>query len=293
MTIGSVYSLPSTTFSARQSVKKVSVDVNYRAKLELAKVQGPPCRPCAPFEPVAEKKSTVEVDRDPENALGLDPSITMLSAGKIEQYLTDQPVFSQGDSALAVFYIQSGKVRLTVKSVDGEQVVISILGEGCFLGEGCLAGQTARSATASVLLRGTIVRIEKQAMMDLLRTNPEFAERFLTYTLTRGICIEADLGPREFDSREKRLTRMRGEKIGVGTGWKAIPAAALMSPECMAEITGTTSSNVSSILDSFRERGFIDSKGAGMLVHNSLMSLVPHDDGICWGQNKIADCSPC
>jgi CRP-like cAMP-binding protein len=282
MTIVSVYSLPSTAFSTRQSVKKVSVDVNYRAELELAKVQVPPSRPCSPFENVAEKKFTVEVDRAPEKALVLDPSITKLSAGKTQhEYLTDQPVFSQGDPALAVFYIQSGKVRLTVQSIDGEQAVISILAEGSFLGEGCLAGQSERRSTASALLRSMIVRIEKKAMMDLLRTDPEFAERFLTYTLTRGICIEEDLGSRVFDSREKRRTRMRGKKAGVGTGWKPIPVAAMMSSESMAGVIGTTSSNVSSILESFRERGFIDSKGAGMLVHHSLMSLVPHGDGIC------------
>ena len=222
------------------------------------------------------------MDSVPEKAPVLDPSISRLSAGKTQhEYLTDEPVFSQGDPAPAVFYIQCGKVRLTVKSIDGEQVVISILGEGSFVGECCLAGQEARSATASALLRSTIVRIEKQAMMDLLRTDPEFAQRFLIYTLTRGIRIEADLGSRVFDSREKRLARMRGKNARVGTGWNPIPVAAMMSPESMAEIIGTTNSNVSSILDGFRECGFIGSKGAEMLVHSSLMSLVSRDDGIC------------
>jgi CRP-like cAMP-binding protein len=251
------------------------MDVNTRAALELAKLQSPSGRPCDPFEAVRAGK-----------ALVLDPSIARLSAGKTQhEYLTDEPVFSQGDPALAVFYIQSGKVRLTVQSVDGEQAVIAILGEGSFLGECCLTGQAARSATAIPLLCSTIVRIEKQAMMDLLRTDPEFAERFLTYTLTRGICIQADLGSCVLDSREKCLTQMPQKEAGVDAGWKPIPATSMMSPESMAGIIGTTSSSVSSFLDSFRERGFIDSKGARMLVHSSLMSLVSHDDGICPRQN--------
>ena len=210
------------------------------------------------------------------------PAQRWLSTEKTQhEYLTDEAVFSQGDPALAVFYIQSGKVRLTVQSADGGQAVLSILGEGSFLGECYLTGQKARSATASALLRSTIVRIEKRAMIDLLRTDPEFAERFLTYTLTRGICIEADLGSRGFDYREKRLTRMREKRAWVGTGWTPIPAAAMMSPESMAGIIGTTSANVRLLLDEFREFGFIDSKGAEMLVHGSLMTIVSSDDGIC------------
>jgi CRP-like cAMP-binding protein len=231
------------------------VAVNYRAEFELAEASG--------------------------KAHVLDPSITGLSEGRTQhEYLPDEPVFSQGDPAFAVFYIQRGEVRLTVKSVEGEQVVISTLGEGSFLGESCLAGWEIRNATASALLLSTIVRIEKQTLMDLLRRDPEFAKRFLRYTLTRGICIEAELGSRVFNSPEKHLTR-REKKVEAGTEWKPIPVAAMMSPESMAETIGTTSSNVRSILDSFRERGFVDSKGAEMLVHSSLMSLAPHDDGMC------------
>jgi CRP/FNR family transcriptional regulator, cyclic AMP receptor protein len=156
----------------------------------LVKVQGPPCGTCTLFEPFAEKELTVtpdEVDKAPEKALVLDPSIWFkkLSAGKTRhEYLTDEPVFSQEDPAHAVFHIQSGKVRITIESVDGEQAVIFILPEGSFFGECCLAGQTVRIATASALLRSTIVRTEKQAVMDLLRSDPEFAERFLTSILS-------------------------------------------------------------------------------------------------------------
>jgi len=196
-------------------------------------------------------------------------------------YPTDEPVFSQGDPANAVFYIQSGKVRLTVKSADGEQAVLSILPEGSFFGECCLAGQVVRSATASALLRSTVVRIEKQTMMDLLRSAPKFAEQFLTYMLSRSICMEADLVSHLLESSDKRLARMRGMKSKCRTEWKPIPVTSKMSPQSLAEIIGTTSSNVSFLLDGFRELGFIDSSGDEMLVHGSLMSIVQHDDGIC------------
>jgi CRP/FNR family transcriptional regulator, cyclic AMP receptor protein len=148
-------------------------------------------------------------------------------------------------------------------------------------GECCLAGQTVRSATASALLPSTIVRIEKQATLDLLRSDPEFAERFRTYMLSRILCMEADLVSHLLESSEKRLARMRGMKSKCRTEWKPTPVTAKLSPESLAEIIGTTSSNVSFILDGFRELGFIDSSGDEMLVHGSLMSIVQHDNGIC------------
>lgn len=196
-------------------------------------------------------------------------------------YAVDEPVFSQGDPADAVFYIQSGKVRLTVQSVDGEQAVLSILPEGSFFGECCLAGQAVRSASASVLLPSTIVRIEKQPMVYLLRSDPEFAERFRTYLLSRSICMEADSVSHLLESSEKRLARMQGMKSKCRTEWKPIPVTSKMSPQSLAEIIGTTSCNVSFLLDGFRELGFIDSSGKEMLVHGSLMSILHHDDRIC------------
>jgi CRP-like cAMP-binding protein len=231
------------------------------------------------------KEQTVtpdEVDKSPEKALELDLSITKLSAGQTQhEYQADEPIFTQGETANAVFYVKSGKVRLTVKSVDGEQAVTAILPEGSFLGESCLVGQTVRGATASALLCSTIARIEKQDMIDLLRSDPEFAERFLTYTLSRSIRMEADLVSHLFDSSEKRLARLLLTKASFGNEWKPIPVTANMSPESLAEIIGTTSSNVSLFLNRFRELGFIDSKGTEILVHSSLMSMAPHDKGVC------------
>jgi CRP/FNR family transcriptional regulator, cyclic AMP receptor protein len=249
------------------------MDVNYRAALLLGKVREPPCGTPPPFKRVANKEALV-----PDSSIWF----TKLSTGQTRQgYPTDEPVFSQGDPANAVFYIQSGKVRLTVQSDDGEQAVLSILAAGSFFGECCLAGQAIRSATASALLPSTIVRIEKQVTLDLLRSDPEFAERFRTYMLSRSICMEADLVSHLLDSRENRLARMRGVESKCCTGWKPIPVAANMSPESLAKIIGTTSSNVSFILDGFRELGFIDSSGGEMRVHGSLMSIVQHDGHPC------------
>lgn len=225
-----------------------------------------------------------KVDKSPEKVPGLDPCIwlTKLAPGNTRhEYLTDQPVFSQGDSADAVFYIQSGKVGLSVKSEDSEQAVISILPEGSFLGECCLAGQVVRGATASTLLRSTIVRIEKQAMMDQLRSDPEFAEQFLTYTLSRSIRVEAELVSHLFDSGEKRLARLLLIKANFGHEWKPIPVTLSLSSESLAEIIGTTPCNVNLFLEHFRELGFINSNGAEMLVHSSMMSIVAHDSGVC------------
>jgi CRP-like cAMP-binding protein len=224
-----------------------------------------------------------EEEKSPAKPLVRGPSqwLTKLTAGiNRHEYLADEPVFSQGDPAHAVFYIQSGKVRLTVQSVDGEHAVVSILSAGSFLGECCLAGQTVRSATASALERSIIVRMEKPATMDLLRSDPEFAGRFLAHMLSRSICVEADLVSHLFDSSEKRHPLTLGTEAKFGTGWKPIPVTAKISPEFLAGIIGTTNSNVSVLLDGFRELGFINSSGDEMLVHSSLMSIVPHDDGI-------------
>ena len=138
-------------------------------------------------------------------------------------YAVDEPVFSQGDPANAVFYLQSGKVRLTVQSVDGERAVLAILSKGSFFGECCLAGQKVHSATAGALLCSTIVRIEKQAAMELLRSDPEFAEQFRAYMLAHNGRMEAELVSHLFDSSEKRLSRMRKIQSKFRTEWKPIP----------------------------------------------------------------------
>ncbi len=193
------------------------------------------------------------------------------------EYVAEQAIFSQGDPANAVFYIESGKVKLTVVSKSGKEAVIAHLTETSFFGEGCLAGQPLRMASASTLERSTIVRIEKTAMVSLLQREPEFAEQFLAYMLSRNIRMEADLVDHLFNSSEKRLARLLLLMANFGQESKPIPVIAKISQEALAEMIGTTRSRVSFFLNRFRELGFIDYSAGSMSVNSSLVSVVLHD----------------
>ena len=210
----------------------------------------------------------------------IDPRflMTRLESGKSRhEYCTNEAVFSQGDAANSVFYIQSGKVKLTVVSKVGKEAVIAILPEDSFFGEGCLAGQPLRMATASALQRSTIVRVEKAAMVDLLHRDTGFASQFLTHLLSRNIRMEADLVDHLFNSSEKRLARLLLLMANFGQESKPIPVIAKISQETLAEMIGTTRSRVSFFLNRFREFGFIDYNTGSMHVHSSLVSVVLHD----------------
>jgi CRP/FNR family cyclic AMP-dependent transcriptional regulator len=216
----------------------------------------------------------------PERSDSFDPRLLLskLSVGKTSRaYLADESVFSQGVAADAVFYIQSGKVKLTVVSRSGKEAVVAILPDSSFFGEGCLAGQPLRMATACTIQPSTILRVEKQAMVDLLHKDPEFAERFLAYMLSRNIRMEADLVDHLFNSSEKRLARLLLLMANFGQESKPIPLIANMSQETLAEMIGTTRSRVSYFLNRFREMGFIDYNGDGMQVNSSLVSVVLRD----------------
>ncbi len=216
----------------------------------------------------------------PERADSFDPYLllTKLSAGKSShEYQVNEFVFSQGNEADAVFYIQSGKVKLTVVSKGGKEAVVAILPQASFFGEGCLAGQPLRMATASVVERSTIVRVEKRAMVALLHQDPEFAEQFLAYLLTRNIRMEADLVDHLFNSSEKRLARLLLLMANFGQESKPMPLIARMSQETLAEMIGTTRSRVSFFMNRFREMGFIEYNGGRVNVHSSLVSVVLHD----------------
>ena len=216
----------------------------------------------------------------PEPASGFDPQLflTKLTTGKsTREYPADESVFSQGDEADAVFYIQSGKVKLTVVSTRGKEAVIAILPEASFFGEGCLAGQSFRICTARTIQRSTIIRVEKRVMLGLLHQEPEFSERFLVYLLSRNIRMEADLVDHLFNSSEKRLARLLLLMANFGQESKPIPLIAKVSQETLAEMIGTTRSRVSFFLNRFRELGFVDYNSGGMHVHSSLVSVVLHD----------------
>jgi len=215
-----------------------------------------------------------------ETAAPFDPRLflTKLAADKTNlDYEASQTVFSQGEAADAVFYIQIGKVQLTVVSKNGKEAVVAILPEASFFGEGCLAGQPLRMSSATTLQRCTVVRVKKSVMLDRLHREPEFAERFLAYVLSRNIRMEADLVDHLFNSSEKRLARLLLLMANFGQESKPIPLIAKVSQETLAEMVGTTRSRVSYFLNRFRELGFIAYDSGGMQIHSSLMSVVLHD----------------
>lgn len=185
-------------------------------------------------------------------------------------------LFSQGDAADAVFYIQEGKVKLTVVSTKGKEAVVAILERTAFFGEGCLAGQPVRMAAATALDPSTIVRIDKSAMLRLLHDEPTFSELFMAYLLSRNIRIEADLVDQLFNSSEKRLARVLLLLAHFGKESKPETVIAKISQETLAEMVGTTRSRISFFMNRFRKLGFIEYNG-GLHVHSSLLNIILHD----------------
>ena len=203
--------------------------------------------------------------------------LTQVGSGKtILSVLDNHVLFSQGESAEAVFYIQAGKVKLSVVSQQGKEAVLGILEAEAFLGESCLTGQTVYPTTATAVDSCTIVRIEKTAMVRTLHEQPTFAEQFLTYLLTRNLRIQEDLVDQLFNSAEKRLARVLLLMAHFGKEGKPEPVIAKISQETLAEMIGTTRSRVSFFLNKFRKLGFIEYNG-GMHVHSSLLNIVLHD----------------
>jgi len=187
-----------------------------------------------------------------------------------------QVLFSQGDAADAVFYIQGGKVKLTVVSQQGREAVVAILEQGSFFGESCLAGQIVRTATATALEDSSLVRIDKDAMLHVLHKEPTFAELFMSYLLAHSIRIQEDLVDQLFNSSEKRLARILLLLAHFGKEGKPEPVIAKVSQEMLAEMIGTTRSRVSFFMNKFRKLGFIEYNG-GLHVHSSLINIVLHD----------------
>jgi CRP-like cAMP-binding protein len=185
-------------------------------------------------------------------------------------------IFSQGDAADAVFYILAGNVKMTVISQQGKEAVVAILEQGAFLGEACLVGQTVRTATATTVEDSSLVRIDKEAMLQVLHEKPEFAKLFMTYLLAHTIRIEEDLVDHLFNSSEKRLARVLLLLAHFGKDDKPEPVIAKISQETLAEMIGTTRSRVSFFMNKFRKLGFIDYNGE-MHVHSSLLNVVLHD----------------
>jgi CRP/FNR family cyclic AMP-dependent transcriptional regulator len=208
-----------------------------------------------------------------------DPEVflTRVVKGKTQaDYRKNHKIFSQGDPAESVFYVQKGRVKLTVISKDGKEAVIAILGPGDFFGEGCLAGQLLRMSTAIALSESAIIRLEKAGVVRALHDNPAFSELFLHHLLTRNIRIEEDLVDQLFNSSEKRLARVLLLLANFGKDGKPEPVLPKMSQETLAEIVGTTRSRISFFMNKFRKLGFIEYNGK-LEIHSSLLSVVLHD----------------
>ncbi|HEX6948587.1 MAG TPA: Crp/Fnr family transcriptional regulator [Nitrospira sp.] len=200
----------------------------------------------------------------------IDGGKTILSVRK------KQILFSQGDPADSVFYIQEGQVKLTVVSAQGKEAVVAVLEDGDFVGESCLAGQPVRLETASSLANSTVVCIDKATMIRVLHDEPTFAQLFMTHLLGRNVRIQADLVDQLFNSAEKRLARVLLLLAHFGKEGKPEPLIAQVSQETLADMIGTTRSRVSFFMNKFRKLGFIQYNG-GLRIHSSLLNVVLHD----------------
>ena len=197
---------------------------------------------------------------------------------KTVSFARRRAIFSQGDAADAVFYIQTGKVRLTVVSNNGREATVGILSGGDFCGEGCLGGQPLRMGSAIAMTECAVLRIDKKAMMEALHRQHEFSDLFVAYLLARNIRYEEDLVDQLFNSSEKRLARILLLLAHFGKEGKPETVIPKISQETLAEMVGTTRSRVSFFMNRFRKLGFVEySGGAELQVHSSLLNVVLHD----------------
>jgi CRP-like cAMP-binding protein len=188
-----------------------------------------------------------------------------------------QTIFTQGDAADAVFYIQEGEVRLTVVSKTGKEATLGILREGDFFGEGSLAGQPLRMGSATAMTDCELLRIDKKAMVLALHREHKFSDLFVAYLLARNVRYEEDLVDQLFNSSEKRLARILLLLARFGKEGVPETVIAKISQETLAEMIGTTRSRVSFFMNRFRKLGFVDYGGNGLQVHSSLLNIVLHD----------------
>ena len=208
-----------------------------------------------------------------------DPVAFLTDAGigrVVSKFRKHQVVFSQGDLAESVFYLQDGKVKIAVVSAQGKEAVVSVMGPDEFFGEGCLTGQPRRMATASAMTDCEIMRLEKAAIMRALHDEPTFSEMFVSHILLRTLRVEEDLVDQLFNSSEKRLARALLLLANFGKEGRPEPVIAKVSQETLAEMIGTTRSRVSFFMNKFRKLGFIDYNGH-LEVHSSLLSVVLND----------------
>lgn len=195
---------------------------------------------------------------------------------QVRTYASSDVIFQQGQPCPDVLYIQSGTVKLAAVSQSGREGVVAMLGRGDFFGEGCLAGQTVRIATATAMADTRVLSVPKATMIRLLHEEHEFSDRFLAHMLARNIRIEEDLIDHLFNSSEKRLARTLLLLARYGKQGEPSRALPRLSQEVLAGMIGTTRARVSFFMNKFRRLGFIEYNG-GLIVHNSLLSVVLHD----------------
>jgi CRP/FNR family transcriptional regulator, cyclic AMP receptor protein len=208
----------------------------------------------------------------------LEALLATANGGKsITKYKKDATILSQGDPCDAIFYIRDGTCKVTVVSAAGKEAVVALHEKGAFFGEGCLNGQVRYLSTVKAMTDCEIMRFDKATMAQAIRGEPEFAEFFVSYLLTRNSRVEADLIDQLFNSSEKRLARMLLLMANFGKEGEPQTVLAKVSQETLADMIGTTRARVSSFMNKFRRLGFIEYNGH-LLVHNSLLNVVLHDD---------------
>jgi CRP/FNR family cyclic AMP-dependent transcriptional regulator len=224
--------------------------------------------------------STTKAPRKTSQIADFDPQRFLASIGegrKIIEVQKKQAIFAQGSPTDSVFYIQKGKVKLTVVSKTGKEATIGVLTEGSFFGEGGLAGQTLHMGSATAMTDCTILQIGKTAMMQALHREHAFSDLFVAYLLARNIRYEEDLVDQLFNSSEKRLARILLLLAHFGKEGSPQIVTPKISQESLAEMVGTTRSRVSFFMNRFRKMGFINYDGEGLQVHSSLLNVVLHD----------------
>jgi CRP/FNR family cyclic AMP-dependent transcriptional regulator len=208
-----------------------------------------------------------------------DVQMFLESAGvarTIAQYRRSQKIYSQGDPATSVMYIQKGGLKLSVVSATGKEAIVALLGPGDFFGEGCLAGPPFRMGAATAIIHTTVLVIEKKEMIRVLHKEHKLSDRFIAYLLTRNIRVEEDLVDQLFNSTEKRLARTLLLLARYGKEDQPQKLLPKVSQEMLAEMVGTTRSRVSVFMNKFRNLGFIHYNG-GLQVHDSLLSVILHE----------------
>jgi CRP/FNR family transcriptional regulator, cyclic AMP receptor protein len=198
------------------------------------------------------------------------------AARRVVEFQRKEGIFEQGDPANAVFYIQEGAVRLTVISAAGKEAVVGMMGPGDFFGEGCLAGQSLRMGSATALISTRLLIVQKKTMVRMLHEQPELADRFITYILSRNIRIEEDLIDHLFNSSEKRLARALLLLARYGMAAPPRRLRVKVSQEVLAEMVGTTRPRVNYFMNKFRKLGFIEYNG-GIQINEALLSVVLHE----------------